>query len=77
MFKLAIKESKIHRFGIDAQEPIPANRKVIEYIGQRINRMEAKKRGDGDYTYLFAVDPYWTLDGSVGGSDTPGRGALS
>jgi SET domain-containing protein len=67
-YKIAIKESKIHRFGIYAAEHIPKNRKVIEYTGERINRLEAKRRGEGDYTYLFALDPYWTLDGSVGGS---------
>jgi uncharacterized protein len=67
-YKLTIKESKIHRYGVYAGERIPANRKVIEYTGERVNRHEAKRRGDGDYTYLFAVDPYWTLDGSVGGS---------
>jgi uncharacterized protein len=67
-YKLAIKESKIHRYGVYAAEAIPANRKVMEYTGERINRIEAKKRGDGDYTYLFAIDSYWTLDGSVGGS---------
>ncbi len=67
-YKLSIRESKIHRFGIYAEERIPANRKVIEYTGERVNRKEAKKRGEGDYTYLFAVDPYWTVDGSVGGS---------
>jgi hypothetical protein len=67
-FKLAIRQSKIHRFGVYALEHIPANRKVIEYRGERVNRHEAKRRGDGDFTYLFAVDPYWTLDGAVGGS---------
>jgi SET domain-containing protein len=51
-----------------AGQRIPANRKVIEYTGKRLNRKDAKVRGDGDYTYLFAVDPYWTLDGAVGGS---------
>jgi SET domain-containing protein len=67
-FKLEIRRSKIHRYGVFAGQRIPANRKVIEYTGKRLNRKEAKVRGDGDYTYLFAVDPYWTLDGSVGGS---------
>ena len=67
-FKLIIRKSKIHRFGVYAQEHIPANRKVIEYTGERINRREAKRRGDGKFTYLFAVDTYWTLDGAVGGS---------
>src|SRR6202167_2843890 len=67
-FKLVIRRSKIHRYGVFAGQRIPSNRKVIEYTGKRLNRKEAKVRGDGDYTYLFAVDPYWTLDGAVGGS---------
>jgi uncharacterized protein len=67
-FKLLIRRSKIHRYGVFACQRIPANRKVIEYTGKRLNRKEAKYRGDGDYTYLFAVDNYWTLDGAVGGS---------
>lgn len=67
-FKMAIRRSKIHRYGVYAGECIPANRKVIEYTGERINRFEAKRRAGGNLTYLFAVDPYWTLDGAVGGS---------
>jgi len=67
-FKLVIRRSKIHRYGVFAGERIPANRKVIEYTGKRLNRKQAKIRGDGDYTYLFALDSYWTLDGSVEGS---------
>ena len=67
-FKLIIRASKIHRYGVFAGEPIPPNRKVIEYTGKRLNRKQAKIRGDGDYTYLFALDSYWTLDGAVDGS---------
>jgi SET domain-containing protein len=67
-FKLAIRKSKIHRFGVYAEERIPANRKVIEYTGERLNRRETKKRGEGEYTYLFTLDKYWTLDGAFGGS---------
>jgi SET domain-containing protein len=67
-YKLLIRRSRIHRYGVFAGQRIPANRKVIEYTGKRLNRKEAKYRGDGDYTYLFAVDSYWTLDGAVGGS---------
>ena len=67
-FQLKIRPSKIHRYGVFAMQRIPANRKVIEYTGVRLNRKQAKARGDGDYTYLFALDAYWTLDGSVGGS---------
>src|SRR5580692_9860809 len=69
-YKLIIKTSKIHRWGIYAGENIPARRKVIEYTGERINRKETKRRSEeqGDKIYLFTLDSYWTLDGSVGGS---------
>jgi len=67
-FKLVIRESKIHRRGVYACERIPARRKVIEYTGEKINRRETKRRGDGPVTYLFTLNDYWTIDGAVGGS---------
>jgi SET domain-containing protein len=67
-FDIVIRRSKIHRYGVYANERIPANRKVIEYTGERLNRKEAKAVDGGGYTYLFAVDNYWTLDGARGGS---------
>lgn len=67
-FRLAIRESRIHRRGVYALEPIPARRKVIEYTGERISRRETKRRGCGPLTYLFTLDDYWTLDGAFGGS---------
>jgi SET domain-containing protein len=69
-FKLVLKPSKIHRWGIYAGEDIPAHRKVIEYTGEKISRKETKRRSEeqGDKIYLFTLDSYWTLDGSVGGS---------
>jgi uncharacterized protein len=67
-YKLEVRKSKIHRYGVYALENIPANRKVIEYTGERCNRKETKKRGEGEYTYLYTLDSYWTLDGAVGGS---------
>ena len=67
-FRLKIRKSKIHRYGVYAAESIPAHRKVIEYTGERIGRRETKRRGAGSVTYLFALDSYWTLDGAVGGS---------
>jgi SET domain-containing protein len=66
---MKLARSKIHRWGVYATERIPAGRKVIEYTGERISRRETKRRADGtDLIYLFTLDPYWTLDGSVGGS---------
>lgn len=65
-FRLRLGQSPIHRWGVYADEPIPLGRKVIEYTGERIDRREARRRQDTHY--LFQVDTYWTIDGSVGGS---------
>ncbi|MBL8227202.1 MAG: SET domain-containing protein-lysine N-methyltransferase [Bryobacterales bacterium] len=67
-FRLNIKPSKIHRWGIYAAEPIPARRKVIEYTGEKISRRETKRRDSRPLHYLFTLDNYWTIDGAVGGS---------
>ena len=65
---MILRKSPIHRYGVYAGEPIPKRRKVIEYTGERISRKETKRRGVGSLTYLFTLDDYWTIDGSVGGS---------
>lgn len=68
-FKIRLAPSKIHRWGVYAAEPIPANRKVIEYTGEKISRRETRRRSlESEFTYLFTLDPYWTLDGASGGS---------
>lgn len=51
-----------------AGERIPANRKVIEYTGERISRKETKIRAERALNYIFTLNKYWALDGSVGGS---------
>jgi uncharacterized protein len=67
-FRLRVAPSKIHRWGMYAAEFIPARRKVIEYTGERISRRETKKRSERPLNYLFTLDKYWTIDGSVNGS---------
>jgi len=68
-FRIKIAPSKIHRWGVYTTEAIPARRKVIEYMGERINRRETKRRAEAsEMIYLFTLDPYWTIDGSVNGS---------
>lgn len=68
-FRMKLAQSKIHRWGVYALEPIPVNRKVIEYWGERISRRETRRRSEiSKYTYLFTLDPYWTIDGAAGGS---------
>jgi SET domain-containing protein len=67
-FRLSVRRSAIHRWGVFAEEVIPARRKVIEYTGERISRREIKRRGDRRHVYLFELSAYWCLDGAIGGS---------
>jgi len=69
-FQLSVRRSSIHRWGVYAEERIPPRRKVIEYTGERISRRESKRRYQQNrkLNYLFTLDSYWTIDGSVGGS---------
>ena len=69
-FKVEVKPSKIHRWGIYAAEDIPVRRRLAEYTGERISRRETKRRAEEQprLIYLFTLDNYWTLDGSVNGS---------
>lgn len=68
-FRLRVGASKIHRWGVFAQEFIPKGRKVVEYTGERISRRETKRRANERVQiYLFTLNSYWTIDGAVGGS---------
>lgn len=67
-FRLRVAPSKIHGWGVFADEWIPPRRKVIEYTGERVSRREAKRRSQRPRVCLFELDAYWCLDGAVGGS---------
>lgn len=67
-YKLEVRPSRIHRWGLYAAEFIPKRRKIIEYTGEKVSRRETKRRADGPLNYLFTLNPYWCIDGSVGGS---------
>ena len=67
-YKVEVRPSKIHRWGVYALEDIPAKRRVMEYTGERISRKETKIRAERPLNYIFTLNKYWALDGSVGGS---------
>ena len=74
-FLLRIARSRIDRWGVFADEGIPARRKVIEYTGQRITLRQANRRfrkilrsGKRRRFYFFVLDRRWVIDGAVGGS---------
>jgi SET domain-containing protein len=67
-FLMHAEPSAIHRWGVYADEDIPPRRKVIEYTGERISRRQIKIRSERLLHYIFTIDSYWAIDGSVGGS---------
>lgn len=67
-FRLAVRPSRIHCFGVFAEESIPGESDIIEYTGERLSRREAVRRWTVESTYLCALDAYWSIDGSHGGS---------
>lgn len=67
-FCLRVGDSAIHRWGIYADEDIPARRRVIEYTGQRISLREGWRRRLRPQLYLFRCSARRLIDGGIGGS---------
>jgi SET domain-containing protein len=70
-----VRPSAIHRRGVFAREPIPRNRKVVEYTGERLTWQQAlrflKRRwklGLGPGIYLARLNRHWVINGAVGGN---------
>jgi uncharacterized protein len=67
-YKLFVKRSPVHRYGVFALEDIPAGRRVIEYTGKRLSREQAWKiRAPAD-RYLVSLSAGQVLDGRFHGS---------
>jgi uncharacterized protein len=67
-FRLDAGPSAIHRWGIFAAEAIPARRRVIEYIGQKIGPAEVERRSLRPLLYIFHLSNALAVDGAIGGS---------
>ena len=70
---LDIRPSSIDGRGCFATVFLPRNRKIAEYAGERISRREVARRArqrEKGKLRICAIDPYWSLDGSVGGNGT-------
>lgn len=74
-FRLCVARSRIHHLGVFALEAIHRGRPVLEYVGEKVSRREARRRylrgwgrKDLQVTYLLRVSLYWSIDGASGGS---------
>ncbi|HEU5069431.1 MAG TPA: SET domain-containing protein-lysine N-methyltransferase [Verrucomicrobiae bacterium] len=57
--------SSIHGTGGFARCDIPAGTRVIEYVGERIDKAEARRRCEADNRYIFYLNEAWDIDGDV------------
>lgn len=73
---IVIKESAIHSLGIFARTDIPAETRIIEYVGDKITKAESNRRADIPLTrhkadqrfgavYIFDLNKRYDLDGDV------------
>lgn len=70
-----VRNSDIHGTGVYASKPIPSGKRIIEYIGEKIDKEESEKRATtqmehaektGDAAvYIFTLNKKWDLDGNV------------
>jgi uncharacterized protein len=70
------KRSAIHGYGIFAKKDIPSGTRIIEYVGEKITKAEAERRGpmlieyaqnhhEQGAVYLFVLNKKYDIDGHV------------
>ncbi len=73
---ILVKNSSIHRKGVFAKKDIPKDTKIIEYVGEKISRAEADRRGEevleksknhtvNGGVYIFELNKRQDIDGNV------------
>ncbi len=62
---LEVRQSAIHGTGGYARVDIPAGTRIIEYVGERIDKVESAKRCEAENAYIFTLDNNCDLDGDV------------
>src|SRR4030095_7914957 len=62
---LAFRSSSIHGLGAFARIDIPAETRLIEYVGERIDKHESLRRCEQDNQFIFSLNPNEDLDGNV------------
>ena len=59
------RSSPIHGHGGFAARDVPAGTRLIEYLGERIDKAEADRRCKADNPFIFYLDEETDLDGNV------------
>lgn len=68
---IEVKASTIDGRGTFATKPFKKGRKIAEFVGERIARVETARRlRNARRIHICGIDSYWAIDGSVGGNGT-------
>ena len=73
---IVLKKSRIHSSGIFVKKEIPKGARIIEYVGEKVTKVEADRRADipleknkkdGGYgaVYIFILNKRHDIDGNV------------
>jgi SET domain-containing protein len=62
---VCFRDSAIHGRGGFARITIPANARVIQYVGRQIDKKEALRQCEMENPYVFFLDEEHDLDGNV------------
>ncbi len=62
---ICIKESTVHGTGAFAKVELSEGTRVIEYVGEKIDKQESNRRCEADNPFIFHLDENFDLDGNV------------
>jgi SET domain-containing protein len=67
------RRSKIHQWGVFATAPIPKNKRIIDYAGEKISNQESLRRerryiNKGQHIWCFKLTNRTVIDAGVGGN---------
>jgi hypothetical protein len=57
--------STIHGTGGFARVAVPANTRLVEYVGRKIDKAESLRQCELDNPYIFSINDEYDLDGNV------------
>jgi SET domain-containing protein len=70
--KIKRRRSKLHGYGVFAEEPINKNKRIVDYAGELVNNRQSEKREDRYLSkgriWVFRVNSRWSRDAAVGGN---------
>ena len=66
------KRSRLHGYGVFAEETINKNKRIIDYAGELISNRQSERREDRYLAkgciWVFRVNRNWSRDANVGGN---------